>query len=269
MNEIETLKFKIKLYNKSIIKACIALIIFGCIFIAQTYPSIIEVLPADARMTTIIVGGGAPAPGGGDYCTSRTTDNFDDNSITGWTTIMGTFSETGQIMTMTDEYAYYGLRNDTTVSGTGQYCSFDYTAAAEGGHGCIFRATATPADTYYVVHTYAGSSWLAVFNASTQVDTKELSAITRTGKIGITIQGTTRDSVTVKLWSDVTNSKPYDLDNWDSASDAADVTGTGKDDANYDISGTRNYVGIAGFAGSESGGASIKMDNFDAGDCSQ
>ena len=145
----------------------------------------------------------------------------------------------------------------TNTAGVTQYVSFN-CGDASTGCGAAFRSTGTGTDGFYTVYWYGGTTWYwerwSNVGYTHDADSTASCGPSNGERVGITIQGTGNDTI-VKIWNTPTNNYPYDVDNWDNASDAADCTLTGNPGSAED---TGLRVGFAQFNDST-------MDNFTGG----
>ena len=182
----------------------------------------------DEIVTNNSTQGGAPAgEGSADF-----SDDFTGADLSAWNGLASSFT----LDTGADNV--YGSSGDnlaamsygTNSAGVNQYVHFPCSDVAKGC-GAVLRSTGTGSDGFYAVYWYSGPGpwyWERWTNSGydTDCDTTASCAPSNGEDVGVTIQGTGNDTV-VKIWNNPTNNYAYDVNNWDSASDAADCTFTG------------------------------------------
>ncbi len=150
-----------------------------------------------------------------------------------------------------------------------QYAKIDPTYYYQTSNeiGLVLRSEASTGYKYTLTLSYNGAltwnrrSW--DLTGSDQIDQETGTGLSQGDTIAVTVQGT-GTSTEVKVWANPTNDTPYDKDNWDGASDAADYTLTdGSSVLASNPADDGQFVGCYSY--SDSSGGANRMDNFFGG----
>lgn len=209
------------------------------------------------------------ASAGGCHSGPEISDNFDNASIdANWVAEGGgSWSESGgQIYNNSAGTSGFLRWNGATLGATQYFCwkidtigndLYDY-------QGVAFRWT--DEGNRYMLFNDRNSNYIVWGEASDDAETgyseEDNTSGTITSGAGDTICGTiqgTGASIKLSLWENPTNSYPCDVDNWDSASDAADWTSTGP--TTQIDSGS--YIGLYNYQETD---VEDEIDNFSGGD---
>jgi len=221
------------------------LLCFALFTFVSSQAAIIEITPANAKMMNLIAG---PVLTAGSTTSEVFNDLFVDD-ITGWNTISGGWEhdnvndEIQCTWSASDCVTYYVTSALTAVNGWAMVRLVD----ADGG--IAFRTTGTGSEGFYAMRYVNGESQLKLAywtdggqqetiatNPDPDFDAEDYMGITWTG-LG--------DSLVVSVWdlgAAPCENKPYDVDNWCAASDAAEHVFTGLTITNEVDVGL--YVGI-------------------------